>query len=186
MTQEEILTFYKKAIDFVLNTKYKKEFEDVNKRHFSDCTAEKFLSQYAYVVINAGMKNQVAEKIFERLCKDGIETLNHKDKKKAIMQVSENYKQIFEQLQKITGDLGKIEFLKQLPWIGDITKYHLARNLGIDCAKPDRHLFRLAEKYGFANTHEMCDYIASHTGDRIGSIDVILWRYINLNGIKCI
>lgn len=184
MNQSDIIAFYNKAKEFVLKTEYIKEFEDVDKRHFEDQSAQKFLSQYAFVVLNAGMKNQVAEKMFERLCKDGIDTVNHEGKKNAILYVSQNYEKIFEQLQKIHGDIGRIEFLRNLPWIGDITKYHLARNLGIDCAKPDRHLFRLAEKYGFLNAHEMCDYINSKTGDRIGSIDLLLWRYLQINGSR--
>lgn len=186
LNQSDIIGFYNKAKEFVLNTEYVKEFEDVDKRYFKDTTPQKFLSQYAFVVLNAGMKNQVAEKMYERMCKEGIDTVHHMGKKKAIIYVSDNYVSIFEELKNRHGDLRKIEFLKDLPWIGDITKYHLARNLGIDCAKPDRHLFRLAEKYGFENTHLMCDYINSKTGDRVGSIDLVLWRYINLNGIKSI
>jgi hypothetical protein len=38
----------------------------------------------------------------------------------------------------------RLEYLGSLPWIGAITKYHAARNFGVDCVKPDIHLTRLA------------------------------------------
>lgn len=76
----------------------------------------------------------------------------------------------------------KISALEELPWIGGITKYHLARNMGLDCVKPDRHLVRLAERYGFEDPHLMCNYLAKQFKERVGTIDVILWRYCNLTG----
>ena len=73
--------------------------------------------------------------------------------------------------------------METLPWIGPITKYHLARNLGIDVAKPDRHLVRLAKRFGYnesTGVQQMCEELAERTRDRIGVVDVVLWRYANL------
>ena len=41
----------------------------------------------------------------------------------------------------------KVEFARSLPWIGNVTKWHFAKNLGVDCAKPDIHLERVASHY---------------------------------------
>ena len=67
--------------------------------------------------------------------------------------------------------------------IGPITKFHLARNIGIDCAKPDRHLVRIAERFGWKdNIQGMCVKLAAYSGWRIGTVDLILWRYCNMHG----
>jgi len=65
---------------------------------------------------------------------------------------------------------------------GPITKYHLARNLGVDCVKPDRHLARLAERFGYGTPDAMCRAIQDELGGRLGTIDAVLWRYCNLRG----
>jgi hypothetical protein len=51
--------------------------------------------------------------------------------------------------------------------------------MGIDCAKPDRHLQRLADRFGYSNVQTMCREIANESGYRIGTVDLILWRYCN-------
>jgi len=74
-----------------------------------------------------------------------------------------------------------LEYLSTLSFIGPITKFHLARNLGFDFIKPDRHLMRLGERFGM-NPFELCDLIHQETGRRLGTIDVILWRYCEQRG----
>src|SRR5690606_33268092 len=69
----------------------------------------------------------------------------------------------------------RLAYLATLPWIGKVTKYHLAKNCGIDCAKPDVHLERLARLEG-TDVHSMCARLARETGYRIATVDVVLWR----------
>ncbi len=179
---EQLLEFFHFAKRKVIEKGYTNEIDIVNTRRFKDTTARDFLSQYCYVVINAGMRNQVAEKIYQKLCKEGSDTIGHEGKRKAIKTMSISYDSQFEKLKNCKTLEEKLEFLSNLKWIGDITKYHLARNLGIDCAKPDRHLERLKVKYGFKDVQVMCKFIAEKTNERIGTVDVILWRYSNLFG----
>jgi len=69
-------------------------------------------------------------------------------------------------------------FLASLPWIGEITKYHLGKNLGtLDTAKPDRHLVRIA---GAEGAHALCARLARATGDKVATVDVVIWRAANL------
>jgi hypothetical protein len=68
-----------------------------------------------------------------------------------------------------------IAFCARLPWLGPITKFHLAKNLGVDVAKPDVHLNRLAKLEG-VTAQELCERLASETGYRAATIDLILWR----------
>jgi hypothetical protein len=157
----------------------------VQNRRFADQTAEDLYREYAWVVINSGMKNQVAETIFKRFEHDGPDAVGHPGKREAIREMGELKDARFKHLKQDhdnINDAHAIEYLETLPWIGPITKYHLARNLGIDCAKPDRHLMRIAKHFGYDDVQEMCAYIASMTMLRIGTVDVILWRYMNLAG----
>lgn len=67
------------------------------------------------------------------------------------------------------------EGIEALPGIGPITKYHLARNMGFDVIKPDRHLVRLAERFRFESPEAMCAYLSGLHDERIGVVDLILF-----------
>jgi hypothetical protein len=71
-----------------------------------------------------------------------------------------------------------IEELIQLPHIGPITVWHLAKNLGLDVVKPDRHLIRISIDLGFPGPLELCSAISKQTGDPLKVIDLIIWRYM--------
>lgn len=148
--------------------------------------AEDFFVSYLWVVINSGMKEQIARKIYERIVKaigDKIPIGNvfkHKGKIKAIKSGMENYKIWFLKYSERTNFNKQLEYLEKLPFIGKITKYHLLRNFGnLDFCKPDRHLMRIASQ---SNTtpQKLCEKLSEKTGDKIGVIDVIIWRACNL------
>ncbi len=181
-----ILEYYQEAKGYVLTHGHKDEVDCCkNREPVEYCTAATFFFEYVYVVLNAGMKEQIARKIYEKFCKDlDPNVIGHVGKRTAIRAALENYTNWFEVIKSAGNDEMKIERLKDLPWIGDITKYHLARNIGIDCVKPDRHLLRLAEQFNFSSPLYMCLEIQKQTGARLGVIDVVLWRYCNLTGIK--
>lgn len=184
MQISNISQFYTTVKKYCLDNNFAQEIEFVTnnvRKGFEQQTPEQFLHQYMYVVINSGMKNQIAEDIYKRALINGITAIGHPGKRKAIEQASSNYRDWFEQLQKKESIDAKLDFLESLPWIGKITKYHLARNIGIDVAKPDRHLVKIAEKFGYLDVQKMCQDISSETGDRVGVIDVILWRAMNLS-----
>jgi hypothetical protein len=103
--------------------------------------------------------------------------VKHDGKRAAIIQLSEHCEEWFEALKKSED---KLCYLGTLPYLGKVNRYLLARNLGIDVAKPDRHMVRLAKRFGFDDVQLMCQFIHDKTGDRIGTIDVILWRAMNL------
>ena len=73
-----------------------------------------------------------------------------------------------------------IDFLQTLDFVGPITKYHLAKNIGLDVVKPDRHLVRLAKAARFQSPNDLCQAIANITGDKLSVIDLVLWRYSTL------
>lgn len=142
--------------------------------------AHNFWLEYAWVVLNSGMKNQVAQMIWDKVRpvveagRSASEVFRHEGKCKAIDYVWQNREKLFQDYLK---DDDKIEFLKILPYIGEITCWHLAKNFGFDCAKPDRHLVRIAAAEG---VDPMCRRLAQATGDRIATVDLVIWRAANL------
>lgn len=188
------VSVYREARRIVVKNGYQWEIDSVDARKFEQITPFRFFQQYAWVVINAGMKNQVAEKIYERfMSKANFSAIGHEGKRKAIRKMYDDHKEVFEALHElyyVQRDIKQIlDYLERLPWLGPITKYHMARNIGIDCAKPDRHLLRLAVHLEYSKDERdldgvqaMCEAISKATGDRVGTVDVILWRFCNLVG----
>ena len=178
---DSVVDYYLDAYSYVLETGYGRESawcEALKPLEQQD--SEAFLWEYIWVVLNAGMKEQIARKIYERVdASHDPDVIGHPGKRAAVKRAFREYETWFAALLA-TDD--KIAFLESLPWIGPITKYHLARNIGIDCVKPDRHLVRLAERFGYPSPDALCREIQKELGGRIGAIDVVLWRYCNLTG----
>ena len=141
-------------------------------------TAEQFASEVIYVVINAGFSNRIAVPIFER-CMAALRNghssktaFGHPGKTDAIDDIWKRRASLFRKLQKAENP---IEFCATLPWTGPITKYHVAKNIGADVAKPDVHLNRLAAPEG-VTAQELCERLARETGYRAATVDMVLWR----------
>jgi hypothetical protein len=142
--------------------------------------AKTFWAEFGWVVLNSGMKEQIARKIWNRV-RPAVEAgqsagtvFGHKGKAGAIDYVWANRERLLREYQAAPD---KVEWCESLPWIGAITKWHLAKNYGHDCAKPDRHLVRIA---GVEGPHALCARLAAETGDRIATVDVVIWRAANL------
>jgi len=72
-------------------------------------------------------------------------------------------------------DLSSPEKLKRLPYVGPVTCFHLARNIGmLECVKPDLHLMRMAEHWGYKSCVEMCEDMRPE-GMPLGIVDLVLW-----------
>lgn len=139
-----------------------------------------FWSEFAWVVLNSGMKNQVARRIWVRVRPavlsggSASDVFGHRGKAAAIEHV---YHQRDRLLVAYQASTDPIAFLRTLPWIGSITCWHLAKNYGFDCTKPDRHLVRIAGQEG---VDALCRRLASATGHRVATVDLVIWRAANL------
>jgi hypothetical protein len=139
-----------------------------------------FWSEYAWVVLNSGMRNQVAAGIWARVRPCVVaggsagDVFGHKGKSAGIDHVYAHRERL---LTDYLAAENKVDWLGELPWIGDITKWHLAKNYGHDCAKPDRHLVRVA---GAEGVDEMCARWSRQCGDRVATVDMVVWRAANL------
>jgi hypothetical protein len=71
-----------------------------------------------------------------------------------------------------------IDELQIIPFIGPTTAWHLAKNLGLDSSKPDRHLLRAASALGFGSPFALCDTVSKMFNEQVRVVDLILWRYL--------
>lgn len=143
--------------------------------------ADSFALEVVFVICNSGMKNTVARTIFER-CVCALRTaqpifdvFKHPGKSAAIETVWRDRVQLLAEYRAVHGVANKLAFLQALPWIGEITKYHIAKNFGADVAKPDVHLQRLADREA-CTVQALCERIAREVGLRVASVDTVLWR----------
>jgi len=171
MTKNEYLNLRKQ----VKNAGYSEEIkwaEDLKPCH----NKQLFALEAIWVIISSGLKNQVARKIEQRIYRaiDNFEPLEsafqHKGKVKAIEYILQHQQRLFDEYQQAEDKLG---YLKSLPWIGDITKYHLAKNLGLDMVKPDRHLVRIAGKED-KTPLQLCRELSELTGDNLAVVDTVI------------
>jgi hypothetical protein len=140
--------------------------------------ADAFASEAIFVICNSGMRFTVAQGIFDR-CMNAVrqgasssEVFGHAGKCLAIDQIWSEREAFFGAYM---AAVDKVAWCETLPWIGEITKYHLAKNLGADVAKPDVHLQRLGLANG-CTPEELCRRLASDSGFRVATVDVVLWR----------
>lgn len=171
-----------------------------NRPPFEKMDQRAFLCEYAFVVYNSGMKYSVIHGkwvlltdafhlfvphmivSFEKEVREKVLTIfGHKQKVEAVIIVAKKIvKEGFEHIRSLIIE-NPLKYLESLPFIGPVTKYHLARNIGFDFVKPDRHLVRLAEKYNMS-PEELCNQIHKETRRRLGVIDVVLWRFMEQHG----
>lgn len=140
--------------------------------------AEEMAWELIYVICNSGMRWTVAREIYNRIVGclkvggDPSEAFGHKGKCGAIRLIWAERDRIYSEYMSAED---KLSYLETLPWIGPITKYHAAKNFGVDCVKPDRHLARLADAYS-TTPEDLCRKLAEKTGDRVATVDLVLWR----------
>jgi hypothetical protein len=150
-------------------------------------TADDFATEAIWVILCSGMKEQVA-RIIQGRVRNAIDAglpvkgnaLGKSGKAQAIDTIWLDRERLFREFGEAAD---KVEFCRSLPWIGDITKWHLAKNLGIDCAKPDIHLSRIAAYYG-TTPAALCETLSVASGDRIATVDLVIWRACNLGIIR--
>lgn len=137
-----------------------------------------FARRVVFVICSSGMSAAAAEAIYEKCVAalDGDETASsvfpHPGKAAAIDIVWRDRKDLFD---SFLSDDDALAFCAELPFVGPVTRYHLAKNLGADVAKPDVHLARLAKREG-VTPQQLCQRLAAATGYRAATIDTILWR----------
>lgn len=192
---------YLDALDLVVDSGFAHEVDWQERCRLENLTETRFLREAAWVILSSGMSVRVVHSRFPKLSRAflgwssadrivrnrdrcrrrALQIFHHFGKVDAICSVATFVAHAsFARVKAHVQERG-VEALSALPYIGPITKFHLAKNIGIDVAKPDRHLVRLARSAGVSGPQELCRVIAEATGDRIATVDLVLWRYATLD-----
>jgi len=166
-----------------------------------------FASAVSYVILASGFNQNTAKKIHKIIMPlmnqnptiDDLKKFFKNDVKlKSIIKVWQNKIAFCDEYYSCKNLDEKISCLKKLPYIGDITVNHLARNLGENVVKYDRWIQRLGVAYAtqiskckvqsavIDNTRlnpqikQYCDDMFAHLEQETrlprGYIDVVLWK----------
>lgn len=197
MTRHRLAKAYLHARESLIEWGFAPEIDWQETRSLQTLVERDFLRESAWVILSAGMRESVIRRIFGgvseaflswedsrqiadcrgRCERRALKEFNHFRKIRAIGQVCCLVAQRgFEAIRTDIAADG-VEFLKSLDYVGPITAYHLAKNIGLDVVKPDRHLVRAAAAAGYSHPTELCRAIASVTGDRLSVVDLVIWRY---------
>jgi len=167
---------------------------------FENIDESTFLKELSWVIISSGMKEKVARKIFVEItpifhywhsaksitmdsenCRRRAQVVfKHEGKIAAIIDSAKlicarGYRKLKNEIQK-----SPIDKLLIFPYIGKITSFHLAKNIGLPVAKPDRHLTRIADMAGYDDVQEFCSEISKSSGDTVPVVDIVLWRFATI------
>ena len=191
---------YLQAKIAVLKDGYFDEIEWQNERRILDLSEPELLSEAAWVILSAGISELVVRSKFveisdaflnwtsaseianqSAIChRKALRVFNHERKIGGIVAfVKAVAIARFETVKARLSSEG-LQYMELLPGLGPVTRIHLAKNLGIDVAKPDRHLCRIAAACGYPDPRVLCEEIAFLTDDRVSVIDSVLWRYATL------
>ena len=192
MNREKARELFEAALDAVGDGA---DWADIDqKEKWNGLDEREFLEQYCWVVFASGFDGSILEKRFGKISKVfqdfepadvagmkpvKVENLpiRHKSKadgflKGAKMIHEEGWKNF-----KARVAAGGIDVLTELPYIAKKTKYHLAKNIGLeDTAKPDVHLMRCAEECS-ATVDELVSFLADEYGMTKHKVDAVLWEY---------
>lgn len=189
------------AKNYVIQKGYSDEIDWQEEVNLNELTAQTFLKEYSWVVLASGLSDRVVSKVFpkiksllnnwtnleyivlnfDELEKSLLKIFNNKLKIKALLNTSlrvfsEGFINIKTNIQ-----LKGLSYLKSFSFIGETTCFHLAKNIGLSFAKPDRHLIRISKKIGFDSPHILCKLISDYIQEKIQVVDLVLWRYATLD-----
>lgn len=207
--QDDYIQYFSKALEFT-NQYYKEDLNRISSTKFSEITPEIFFREYCWAICTSGFNAKIVSKFYPKLLLtldplirfiNNSEKINSIDVGISALSVFNNSKKIKAMIDcafilndginnfgwSIYKDLklNSPEKLQELPFIGPITCFHLARNIGLlDYVKPDLHLERAAKHWNFNNSLEMCKAIKDKYDLPLGIIDLCFWYAFSTFGSK--
>jgi len=160
-------------------------------------TPEQMASQIIWIILCAGRNAQAARTIEGTVWtaihagKPVVEAFGHRGKAAAIEQAWSDRLDLFTSLQSVVeaGEVGAlVAWCGDRPYVGDATKFQLAKNFGAQICKPDIWLCRLAgipdvphraSKITFPVCMQLCNYLGAEVGDNPAVVDSVLWLACN-------
>ena len=199
--QEHLASTYLTIKELVVRSGYSQEIDWQEARSLSRLNEREFLAESAWVILSSGMRENVVAHRYPSVSKafknwvsaeliaanrqeceqQALRVFNNSPKIRAIGSLCERVDSIgFRHILEKVHAKG-VSYLMTFDYIGPVTSFHLAKNIGLDVVKPDRHLVRMASAAGCSCPEELCLTIATVTGDKLSVVDVVLWRYATLD-----
>ncbi|OFV94720.1 MAG: hypothetical protein A3F68_08240 [Acidobacteria bacterium RIFCSPLOWO2_12_FULL_54_10] len=195
-----LLDVYLTAKEAVVARGFAWEIDWQAERRLDRIDESEFLRESAWTVLSAGFRETVVRRLFPPICdaflglkSAAVIQANRVGCRRAALRVFNNHRKIdaIVDIACVVADSGfevirrriqeeDVRFLQTLPYIGSITAFHLAKNLGLPVVKPDRHLQRIAKAAGFGSPRELCELISECVGEPVQVVDIVLWRYATL------
>lgn len=197
--KDQILDVYEYAKDIMLKCGYRENIRHLKqlmkKKPYKTIEIKDFVREYLWVVFTCGFKADTVKKHWNQIkkmsCDFDISEINkysfeellelspikNKKKVKAVKQSCEIIDNSFvKKIHELQNADDAKELLKTLPFIGEVTIYHIMRNIGIDCFKPDRHIVHIKEELDISGDQLFKTILSECEEEYIGVIDHILWR----------
>jgi len=198
---DRLIDFYLLAKGVVVGEGFQDEIEWQDSVRFSDLEETVFLEEAAWVVLSSGMRESVIRAKFPALSRafhdwssaieitenasscrrSASQVFRHPAKINSIVKIARSISESGFENFKLRIALEGVQFLRSLPFVGPATCYHLAKNIGLDVVKPDRHLLRISALAGYPDPAQFCGALSLAVGDRVCVVDLIVWRYATLN-----
>lgn len=201
MVDPPLVTAYRQAKESVIRSGYAEEIRWQEHVRYDEITESDFLREAAWVILSCGMRESVVRRKFAEVsdaflnwtsaraianraeaCRSlALVSFNSPPKIDAIIDVACGVAALgFDAVKELIREDG-IQYLQRFRYIGPVTAFHLAKNIGFPVAKPDRHMARIAERIGYTSPQELCERLAEATGESIAVVDLVLWRFATLN-----
>lgn len=192
------LRLYARATDYVTVAGFENEISWQRNSNFTSITEPVLLREAAWVILCSGFRESLVRRIFDHIslcfCDwDSAAAIVHAypachlaaqasfrgtAKLSAIVETARQIEAVGFDALKMSILADPISTLRQFPYIGPITVWHLVKNLGSDVVKPDRHLMRVSKHFGFGGPTEFCAAIADMSGEPLKVVDLVVWRYL--------
>ena len=196
----QLASFYLTAKELVISSGFQAEIDWQDDLRFGQIEEPDFLREAAWVVLSTGFRESVVRRTFPAISEAFLQWRNARAisdqarscRRRALLAFSNERKidSIITIAEKVSTmgfpllrkqiENGGVGFLQSLPYIGPVTAFHLAKNIGLNVAKPDRHLVRAAKSVGISCPQKMCEMIHQVVGDPVSVIDLVIWRYATI------
>lgn len=194
--------YFRKAHEFT-RTFYGAEMDSIQSVQWEKVDDDFFFQEYVWVVHATGFSAKAVGRFMPNLVKaygrwdklgskkdfaavmDRVRTVcNNPQKAKAVHSTAQlMVKELISPGGKTWAEfrkerLSSPEEIAKLPYVGKITCFHLARNIGLlECVKPDLHLVRMAEHWGYKDCAAMCEDMRKGGFEHVplGIVDLCVW-----------
>ena len=195
---EGAFRIYREASEYVARAGLSAEVAWQREAVFDEFTESDLLRESAWVILCSGFREATVRQMFGNLslcfcdwesaeaignkreaCKNSaLRIFRHTSKLDSIVAVADRINATGFASWKKMIILDPLSELQTLPYIGAITVLHLAKNLGLNVAKPDRHLARVSRYLGFANASDLCAVVGERFDQETKVVDLVLWRFL--------